>query len=74
MGYFLFVDESGQDHNASPYEVLAGIAIEDREIWPFIQQMHGLEEKHFGMRVSAGELELKGKKILKAKVFRRTAA
>lgn len=70
MGYFLFVDESGQDHNASPYEVLAGIAIEDREIWPFIQQMHGLEEKHFGMRVSAGELELKGKKILKAKVFR----
>ena len=70
MGYFLFVDESGQDHKASPYEVLTGVAIEDREIWPFIQQLHALEEKHFGMRVSNGELELKGKKILKAKVFR----
>lgn len=73
MSYFLFVDESGQDHRASPYEVLAGISIEDKSIWTFIQQMHSLEEQHFGMRVSVGELELKGKKILKAKVFRHAA-
>ena len=31
MAYFLFIDESGQDHRDSPYEVLAGVAIEDRD-------------------------------------------
>lgn len=70
MAYFLFVDESGQDHRASPNEVLAGVAIKDSAIWPFIQRLHTLEEEHFGMRVSAGKLELKGKKLLKSKVFR----
>jgi uncharacterized protein DUF3800 len=30
MAWFLFIDESGQDHREAPYEVLAGVAIEDR--------------------------------------------
>ncbi|MDR2745409.1 MAG: hypothetical protein LBB66_09515 [Desulfovibrio sp.] len=30
MGYFLFVDESGHD-GTPPYEVLAGVALEDRQ-------------------------------------------
>ena len=70
MGYFLFVDESGQDRRASPYEVLAGLAIEDKEIWNFIQQIQLLEIKNFGIRISTGSLELKGKKLLKKKVFK----
>lgn len=70
MSYFLFVDESGQDHQESPYEVLAGIAVEDRQVWPFIAQLHYLEEKHFGQRISDGLLELKAKKLLKRKTFR----
>lgn len=73
MGYFLFVDESGQDHQKSPYEVLAGVAVADAEIWPLILELHALEEQYFGMRVSNGPLELKGKKLLKRKTFRHAA-
>jgi hypothetical protein len=30
MSWALFIDESGQDRRQSPYEVLAGVAVEDR--------------------------------------------
>ncbi|HXC57215.1 MAG TPA: DUF3800 domain-containing protein [Rhizomicrobium sp.] len=70
MAWFLFIDESGQDHKESPYEVLAGVAIEDRVLWPLIKELHDTEVAHFGRRYSAGARELKGKKILKAKTFR----
>lgn len=69
MTYFLFVDESGHDHRASPYEVLAGIAIRDRDLWNVIVALHGAEERHFGRRYSDGPSELKGKRLLKRKVF-----
>jgi hypothetical protein len=32
MAYFLFIDESGQDHHDSPYEVLAGITVKDEDL------------------------------------------
>ena len=32
----LFLDESGTDHRASPYEVTGGIAIAESDLWPFI--------------------------------------
>lgn len=70
MGYFLFIDESGQDRRESPYEVLAGVITEDRDIWPFICQLHALEIIHFGTRISNEVLELKAKKLLKRKVFK----
>lgn len=70
MAWFLFVDESGQDHQESPYEVLAGVAIEDRVLWPLIKELHDSEIAHFGRRYSHGPRELKAKKILKAKTFR----
>lgn len=70
MAWFLFIDESGQDHRESPYEVLAGVAIEDRILWPLIMDLHGAETTRFGRRYSAGPRELKGKKILKTKTFR----
>jgi hypothetical protein len=70
MAWFLFTDESGIDHHESPYEVLAGIAISDESLWPLIQEVHDSETAHFGRRYSNDSRELKGKKILKTKVFR----
>ncbi len=70
MSYLLFMDESGHDRVVSPREVLAGVAIEDRDLWNFIGEVHQAEIRHFGRRVSAGHRELKGEKLLKRKVFR----
>jgi hypothetical protein len=69
MSFFLFVDESGHDRKASPYEVLAGVAIEDRDLWNIVLALHAAEQRHFGRRYSAGASELKGLKLLKRKVF-----
>src|SRR3972149_6089174 len=73
MAYLLFVDESGQNHRESPYEVLAGVALLDRDLWNLIQAIQDAELKQFGMRYSEGQRELKAKKILKRKVFRQAA-
>lgn len=71
MAWFLFIDESGQDHQESPYEVLAGVAIEDSDLWALVQELHDSEVAHFGRRYSDGYRELKGTKILKRKTFSR---
>lgn len=39
MGYFLFIDESGQDRREAPYEVLVGISVQDSELWNLIQRI-----------------------------------
>lgn len=70
MAYFLFIDESGQDRGESPYEVLAGIAIEDKKLWPLILELRDAETGMFGRRYSDDASELKAKKILKKKTFR----
>ena len=70
MAYLLFLDESGQDRRDSPYEVLAGIAVEDSRSWNLITDIQEAEVAHFGQRITRGELELKGRKLLKSKVFR----
>ncbi len=69
MAWFLFIDESGQDHRQSPYEVLAGVAIKDEALWGLVQALHELELALFGRRYSDGIREIKGKKILKVKTF-----
>jgi len=73
MAWFLFIDESGHDEAASPYAVLAGVAIQDRDLWNLINAVHAAEVHHFGRRYSAGAAELKGRKLLKRKVFRHAA-
>ena len=73
MAYFLFIDESGQDRRYSPCEVLAGVAVEDRDLWNFILAIHQAEKDIFGSRYTKGTRELKGKKLLKKKVFRHAA-
>lgn len=70
MAFLLFVDESGQDGGASPYEVLAGIAIEDQDVWNLILALHDAEVRQFGMRYTTGSAELKARKLLKRKTFR----
>jgi hypothetical protein len=70
MSHFLFIDESGVDQRTSPYEVLAGVVVRDRELWDLIQEIGRVEVSYFGERISAGALELKAKKLLKTKTFR----
>ena len=70
MAYLLFMDESGSDHQESPYEVLAGLAVEDSSAWSLITAIQKTEEELFGRRISAGTSELKGKELLKKKTFR----
>lgn len=74
MSWALFIDESGQDQRKSPYEVLAGIAIEDRKLWRLIRDLSDAQDKIFGMRLfEAYGSEAKAQKLLKAKVFRHAA-
>lgn len=73
MAYLLFIDESGQDHRESPYEVLAGLAIEDRDLWNLVRAIQDAEVDYFGTRYSAGSRELKSRKLLSKKVFRKAA-
>lgn len=70
MSYFLFIDESGQDHHESPYEVLAGIAIEDKDLWKFIQAIQKIELSCFGRRYRLDGREIKAKKFINKKTFR----
>jgi hypothetical protein len=68
MAYFLFVDESGQDHRESPYEVLAGVTIEDRDLWNLVRTLQDAETRIFGKRYSSDKRELT--RLLKRKTFR----
>ncbi|HZX35360.1 MAG TPA: DUF3800 domain-containing protein [Thermodesulfobacteriota bacterium] len=70
MGYLLFLDESGIDRRESPYEVLAGICVKDLNLWDLTCDIHDSEVDYFGKRITAGEMEFKGKKLLKKKTFR----
>lgn len=66
----MFVDESGHDRMASPYEVLAGLAIQDRVVSGVMRRLHEAEFSRFDRRYNEGVRELKGKALLKRKVFR----
>ncbi|HEY3353003.1 MAG TPA: DUF3800 domain-containing protein [Polyangia bacterium] len=70
MSFILFIDESGHDLRESPYEVLAGVAVEDSRIWNLISALQDAEVHLFGGRITTADLELKGKKLLKRKTFR----
>ena len=70
MSWLLFIDESGHDRAASPYEVLAGMAIQDQAVRAIVRRLHDVEIQSFGRRYSDGPRELKGKVLLKKKVYR----
>jgi hypothetical protein len=48
MRWLLFLDESGHDHKATPYEVRGGIAIHAGKLWPLVQAVQRLELDCFG--------------------------
>jgi len=66
----LFVDESGTDRREAPYEVLAGVAIHERDLWNLVQAIRTAERDYFGTTLSAVGVEFKGKTLLKRKTFR----
>lgn len=70
MSHLLFVDESGHDRRDSPYEVIAGVALEDRDIWNLICELQDAELRFFGRRITPGTMELKARSLLKRKTFR----
>lgn len=55
MSHILFIDESCQDLRESSYEVLAGIAIEDRDLWNLICRVQDADivayVKAWGVRI-----------------------
>src|ERR1700677_2168278 len=65
-----FIDESGHDHGEAPYEVLAGVAVRESDLWNLIQAIRSAEIEFFGIHMAKVGLELKGKKLLKRKTFR----
>jgi len=74
MSWALFIDESGQDMKHSPYEVLAGLAVEDRQLWRLIRQLSDAQLHHFGMRLfEAYGKEAKAQKLLDRKTFKHAA-
>lgn len=72
MSYLLFLDESGQDQHESPYEVLAGVCVEDRDLWNLICAIHDAETDCFGTRYADFHpaREWKSRELLKRKTFR----
>lgn len=61
MSWMLFLDESGHDRRESPYEVLAGLAVEDRVLWRLIQALRSAQDDNFGIRLfDAYGVEAKG--------------
>jgi hypothetical protein len=69
MAYFVFVDESGIDKRDSVYEVLCGVAIEDRDLWNIISALKHLEIQILGTKYRTQHREIKGRKFLKRKTF-----
>jgi hypothetical protein len=70
MSWLLFIDESGHDHKQMPYEVRGGIALQDSQLWPFVQAMQRLELHCFGGQLHQYRKELKGSTLLDRKRFR----
>jgi hypothetical protein len=54
MAWLLFMDESGHSHKELPYEVRGGFALADTHLWPFVQEVLGLELSCFGARLASG--------------------
>jgi len=64
VSWLLFLDESGHDHNSTPYEVRGGIALHASELWAFVQDVQRLELASFGAVLHQFKKELKGCKLL----------
>jgi hypothetical protein len=67
----LFVDESGSDLQEMPCEVLAGVAIPERNLWNLVKAIRSAERDCFGGYLrDVRRTETKAKFLLKRKRFR----
>src|SRR6266581_3623071 len=67
----LFIDESGHDHHDMPFEVLAGIAVSEDNLWNLVKAIRAAEKDFFGDYLrNLRCTEMKAKKLLKTKRFR----
>jgi Protein of unknown function (DUF3800) len=64
LSWLLFLDESGQDHRNTPYEVRGGIALHASKLWSFVQQLQQLELAAFGAHLAEFRTEVKGSKLI----------
>ncbi|HEY7198668.1 MAG TPA: hypothetical protein VIC57_00575 [Candidatus Dormibacteraeota bacterium] len=48
MSFLCFLDESGQDHRESPYEVRGAVAVHDSRLWDLVVALRRAEQRHFG--------------------------
>lgn len=64
MTWLLFLDESGHDHKALPYEVRGGVALHVSKLWAFVRSVQKLEYSSFGIELSTIKKEIKGCKLL----------
>ena len=70
MTWLFFIDESGHDHKAMPYEVRGGIALHVKHLWPFVQDVRRLELDCFGCRLSDFGKEIKGSTLIDRKRYK----
>ena len=68
----LFLDETGTDHKAMPYEVTGGVAVPEGQLWDFVQDAMWLQEDCFGGRLRdlAPGREFKAKQLLSKDIFK----
>lgn len=64
-----FVDESGIDLKQAPYLVLAGVSIDEAQVWPMAQAFERLRAEVLRFP-SDSQYEVKGSKLLKTRVFK----
>ena len=70
MTWLFFIDESGHDHKAMPYEVRGGIALHVEHLWPFVQNVQSLELDCFGCQLHDFGKEIKGSTLIDRKRYK----
>jgi hypothetical protein len=70
LAYLFFIDESGQDHGRSPYEVRCAVAVHDSRLWELTLALQGAELRQFGVRYSGPLREVKARELLDRRTFR----
>lgn len=69
----LFVDESGHDCCGTPYEVLAGVAVDEASLWNLIEAIRHEEIRTFGVALAEASIEVKGVKSLNSGRYTRSS-
>ena len=70
MSWSLFLDELADDRGKNPYRVVAGLAIEDRHIWPLTIKINDANLHYFGRHLrSPNSSYVKADDLLSSDIF-----